>query len=280
MSTSQVDLPILPIVLLRGGGDLASGVALRLHRSGIKIIITELAQPLALRRSVAFSEAIYQDEITIEGLTARRAANVGDALNLITSGYIPVMVDPGSDIRYDPRFRLIAMIDARMTKRPPDLGTNAAPFVIGLGPGFIAGENCHAVIETKRGHFLGRVIWHGNPIPNTGIPGVVGDQQHDRVLRAPADGELRTAYLIGSQLESGSSIAEVAGIPIMAPFDGVLRGLLPDGISVRRGMKVGDLDPRNDPSYTYTVSDKSLAIGGGVLEALLTNPDIRGKLWS
>ena len=172
------------------------------------------------------------------------------------------------------------MIDARMIKRPPEIGREAAPFVIGLGPGFIAGENCHAVVETNRGHHLGRVIWDGQAEANTGIPGKVGEKQIERVLRAPKDGVLNPRKQIGDILQRGDVIAIVEDEKIVAPFDGVLRGLLRDQHPVTKGMKVGDLDPRNDPAYAYTVSDKSRSIGGGVLEALLTQEEMRTKLWT
>jgi xanthine dehydrogenase accessory factor len=267
------------IVLLRGGGDLASGVALRLHRVGIKMVITELAQPLAVRRRVAFSEAVHQGVVNVEGVIARHASQPGDALRILSKGEIPVLIDPDCLIRHVHEFEIVAMVDARMTKQPPDLSLDAAPLLVGLGPGFVAGKNCHAVIETNRGHYLGRVIWLGAPEPNTGVPGKVGDKQQDRVLRAPTAGILRNNLEIGEKAAAGEVIADVAGKAILAPFDGVLRGMLRDGTSVKSGMKVGDLDPRNDAKYTATVSEKSLAIGGGVLEALLTRPEIRSKLW-
>ncbi len=270
----------LPVVLLRGGGDLASGVALRLHRAGIRVVITELPQPLAVRRSVAFSEAVYQGQVTIEGVTGCLVKSPLGLMETLNTGAIPVYVDPQGQVRFDPGLEVVALVDGRMTKRPPDLGMDAAPMVIGLGPGFIAGTNCHAAIETHRGHYLGRVIWDGAPQADTGIPGRVGDYQHERVLRAPADGALRVKAAIGDLVVKGARLARVGDNAITAPFDGVLRGLLPDGITVRAGMKVGDLDPRGDPCVTRTVSEKSLAIGGGVLEALLTRPEIRERLWS
>jgi xanthine dehydrogenase accessory factor len=267
------------IVLLRGGGDLASGVALRLHRVGIKVLITEVEQPLAVRRLVAFSEAIYQGSVNIEKLTARHIQNPKAALRVIATGEIPVIIDPDCESLHTPEFDVIALVDARMTKLPPDIGRDAAPMVIGLGPGFIAGENCHAVVETNRGHFLGRVIWEGPAEPNTGIPGKVGSKQVNRVLRAPTDGILRTKFRIGEPVKTGDILADVSGEPVVASFDGILRGMLPDAFVVHVGMKIGDLDPRNDASYAVTVSDKSLAIGGGALEALLTRPEIRSRLW-
>jgi len=270
----------LTIVLLRGGGDLASGVALRLLRAGIRVVITELAQPLAVRRSVSFSEAVTQGQVRIEGVAGRLARSSGDVIESLRAGAIPVYVDPSSQLRFDPGLDVVALVDARMTKHPPELGMGAAPLVIGLGPGFIAGKNCHAAIETNRGHYLGRVIWEGAPQPNTGIPGKVGDRQNERVLRAPADGTLTTRAAIGDLVLKGALLAQVGDGAITAPFDGCLRGLLPDGIQVHAGMKVGDLDPRNDPQYTRTVSEKSLAIGGGVLEALLARPQVRERLWT
>jgi xanthine dehydrogenase accessory factor len=270
---------IVPIILLRGGGDLATGVALRLHRVGISVVITELAQPLAVRRRVAFSEAIYQDSVNVEGVIARRVSQPADAIRVIFSGEIPVLVDPDCSIRQAREFNTVALVDARMTKQPPDLNLDSAPLVVGLGPGFVAGENCHAVIETNRGHFLGRVIWEGAPEPNTGIPGKIGDEQGDRVLRAPIDGILHNYLEIGEKAVAGDPLADVSGNPILAPFDGILRGMLRDGMCVKQGMKVGDLDSRNDARHTLMVSEKALAIGGGVLEALLTRPEIRSMLW-
>lgn len=280
MPATPNPFPRLPVVLLRGGGDLASGVALRLHRAAIRVVITELPQPLAVRRTVSFSEAVYQGQVMIEGVTANLAGSPAAVIAALQAEEIPVVVDPGSRLRFDPGLEVVALVDGRMTKRPPDLGMEAAPLVVGLGPGFIAGQNCHAAIETNRGHFLGRVIWEGAPQPNTGIPGKVGDCQNERVLRASTDGLLNTWAAIGDQVLKGALLAQVGSSAITAPFDGCLRGLLPDGIQVQAGMKVGDLDPRNDPQFTHSVSEKSLAIGGGVLEALLTRLEIRERLWT
>ncbi|NUM44847.1 MAG: EF2563 family selenium-dependent molybdenum hydroxylase system protein [Anaerolineales bacterium] len=263
------------ILLIRGGGDLASGVALRLHRAGIRVLITELAHPLAVRRTVSFAEAVYRGEITIEGVTARRADSPEHALQILQSGDIPVLIDPPTTIRHASGITHHILIDARLTKRPPDLGMDAAPLVIGLGPGFIPGENCHAAIETQRGHTLGRVLWDTPPTSDTRQP--EGDPR--RVLRAPAEGIFRSHVEIGDHVELGQPLANVAGEPISAPFAGIVRGLLHPGLHVTRGMKLGDVDPRDDPAYCYQVSDKALAIGGGVLEAVLTRPDIRAHLW-
>jgi len=271
------------LILIRGGGDLASGVALRLHRAGLSLLITERPQPLAVRRLVSFAEAIYRGRFNVEGVLACRAEDLSQIEPILVNREIPVLIDPDCKKILSPGSPQVAplvIIDARMTKRAPHISMNVAPLVIGLGPGFIAGENCHAVIETNRGHFLGRVIWNGAPEADTGIPGAVANQQSARVLRAPLDGIFQTQAEIGTRVKAGQVIAEVAGEKITAPFEGILRGLLHDGLPVQGGLKVGDLDPRNDPRYAVQVSEKSLAIGGGVLEALLTHPEIRGRLWN
>lgn len=268
-------------ILIRGGGDLASGVALRLHRAGLNLLITEHPRPLAVRRLVSFAEAVYRDNFTVEGVTSRLVQHLEEVDEIIVNREIPVLIDPICEkILSSPNTLPLAIIDARMTKRPPDLNIDTAPLIIGLGPGFIAGENCHAVIETNRGHFLGRVIWDGAPEADTGIPGTVAQHQNSRVLRAPAEGCFRTQVEIGDRVQRGQVIASVENQEIVAPFKGILRGLLHDGLCVQRGLKVGDIDPRNDQRYATQVSEKSLAIGGGVLEALLTRPEIRKRLWS
>jgi len=263
--------------LLRGGGDLASGVALRLFKAGIPIIITELPKPLAVRRTVSFAQAIYSGEIVLEGVRARRADGPEQTRQFLMEGIVPVLADPETSIcsYLTPN----VLIDGRMTKKSPDLGIDSAALVIGLGPGFVAGENCHAVIETKRGPYLGRVIWEGSAEPDTGQPEKVGLHQDDRVLRAPADGMLTSHAQIGDYLKIGQVVAEVAGIPVCTVFEGYLRGLLQDGLAVRQGLKIGDVDPRPDRNLCYMVSDKALSIGGGVLEAILSRPDLRQMLW-
>jgi xanthine dehydrogenase accessory factor len=265
------------LVLLRGGGDLASGVALRLHRAGVRLVIAELAQPLAVRRAVSFGEAVYEGVHTVEGVTARRV-EPGQIFTSLSANEIPVLVDPNADILtfdLEPS-TIIAVIDARLTKQTPSPLPTDVPLHIGLGPGFHAGVNCHAVIETRRSHTLGRVYWDGTPQPDSGQP--EGDPR--RVLRAPADGVLRARAKIGDHLEEGQVVALVSDQhPVISPLKGVLRGLIRDGIHVTRGLKIGDVDPRNDPSACYTISDKALAIGGAALEAILTRVDIRKKLW-
>lgn len=260
-------------VLIRGGGDLASGVVMRLHRAGIGVLIAELEKPLAVRRTVSFAQAVYSGEIEIEGVRANLVSDIEEAGKLSSQGIIPVLIT--SDLlEIAP-----VLVDARMTKRQPDVRLSSAKLVVGLGPGFVAGTHCHAVVETLRGHNLGRVFWEGSAAADTGVPGSIVSYQVDRVLRAPADGFLEPRAEIAQQLRQGDLVATVRGVEIRAPFDGVLRGLIHPSVELHQGMKIGDLDPRDDPGYCYRISDKALAIGGGVLEALLTRPEIRSQLW-
>ena len=266
------------IVVIRGGGDLASGVALRLHRSRMRVVITELAQPLVIRRTVSFAEAIFEGNTQVEEVTGQRCESLVDIQKSWNMGVLPVMVDPDCSILRDldrASLQASVMVDGRMTKGPPYLDLSAAPLIIGLGPGFVVGDTCHAVIETNRGHNLGRVIWKGNALPNTGVPEGFADQYPERVLRSPAEGIFKAHARICDHLESGDMVAEVNGHQILAPFKGVLRGILHSGLQVNKGFKVGDIDPRDDPSYCSLVSDKSLAIAGGVLEAILSSRSLR-----
>lgn len=272
------------IILIRGGGDLASGVALRLYRAGFRLLITELPQPLVVRRLVSFAEAVYSGQAQVEDIYASLVQDICQALSVMEAGQVPVLVDPGAQVLRSFQSNgngpsLGVLVDARMTKRPPEIGLDSAPLVIGLGPGFVAGENCHAVIETNRGHLLGRVIWQGAPESDTGIPESLAQHQADRVLRSPARGALLALAEIGEHLDSGQPVAAVNGQMVLAPFRGVLRGLVHSGLNVQAGEKIGDVDPRDDPRYCTLVSDKSLAVGGGVLEAILSRPEMRNLLW-
>jgi xanthine dehydrogenase accessory factor len=262
------------LILIRGAGDLASGVALRLHRSGFRVMMTELPQPLVVRRMVSFAEAIYRGEFAVEGVLAKRVEKIPEVQDTLAEGKIPVLVDPlGSVIdivkKNIPKTPNLVLIDARMLKQKPERGLDQADLIIGLGPGFTAGEDCHAIVETQRGHFLGRVIWEGSAQADTGVPEGVMSYSSERVLRAPVDGVLHSLAEIGEHISPGKIVAEVNNQPVRAPFRGVLRGLLHTGLIVTQGMKIGDLDPRDNPRYCWLVSDKSLAVGGGVLEAIL-----------
>lgn len=263
------------IILLRGGGDLASGVALRLHRSGFRVVITELPQPLAVRRTVSFAEAAYEGKHTVEGVTGRlvQPEQVAAALE---AGDIPVLIDPDANILLSSFFFLV-VVDARLTKQVPVPLPVDIPLHIGLGPGFHAGVNCHAVIETRRSHTLGRVYWEGAPQPDSGQP--EGDPR--RVLRAPGDGRLSAKTKIGEHVEAGQVVAVIGKqYPVISPLTGIVRGLIHEGLTVAKGLKIGDVDPRDDPSTCSLVSDKALSIGGAVLEAILSREEIREKLFT
>ena len=255
------------LILIRGAGDIATGIALRLKRAGLDVVMTDLPQPTAIRRTVCFSQAVVYGETTVEDITARRAERPEQVPALLAEGVIPVLADPeGKCLTV---LRPDAMVDAILVKR--NLGTRItdAPVVVGVGPGFTAGEDCHAVVETMRGHYLGRVIYHGSAIPNTGIPGLIGGFAGERVLRAPADGVFHQLLDIGAQVKQGDVAATVEGQPMVCTLDGVLRGILPEGTPVFQGMKAGDIDPRCTVDHCYCASDKALAVGGGVLEAVL-----------
>ena len=261
------------LVVIRGAGDIATGIALRLWRAHIRVAMTEIEQPTAIRRTVCFSQSVVHGETEVEGVTARRAESPAEALRILESGCIPVLPDPeGACIL---ALKPDALVDAILAKK--NLGTRItdAPVVIGVGPGFTAGMDCHAVVETMRGHYLGRVIHEGTAIPNTGIPGLIGGFAGERVLRAPADGVFHQLLEIGAQVKMGDVAATVNGEPVVCTLDGVLRGILADGTPVFKGMKSGDIDPRCKIEHCYCASDKALAVGGGVLEAIL---DLTGTL--
>jgi xanthine dehydrogenase accessory factor len=263
-------------VLVRGGGDLASGVIYRLFRAGFHVVVAELPQPTVIRRAVAFAAAVFEDVVEIEGVTGRRVDSLEQALPVLVAQEVPVVVDPlGESIS---RWRPDALVDATLAKR--NLGTTMgdAPIVVGVGPGFVAGVDVHAVVETKRGHYLGRVLLEGSAIPDTGIPGEVMGHTSERVLRAPCSGTLRGEKSIGDEVRAGETTAQVDSEPVIAKIDGVLRGLLADGLDVRDGMKVGDIDPRGIRDHCFTISDKALAIGGGVVEAILYLQRLSGGL--
>ena len=265
-----------PLVLIRGGGDLATGVVARLWRSGFWVVITEIEQPLAVRRLVALAEAVYVNEFVVEDLHARRAGLIAEAQLTLSQGLIPVLVDPEAASRGE--LRPAALVDGRMRKQPPELGIDSAPLVIGLGPGFVAGETCHAVVETNRGHQMGRVMWTGTTEPDTQVPDPVGGHAANRVLRAPASGVFEGRVGLAEPVQQGDLLASVGSAELRAPFKGIVRGLLHDGVKVSKGLKVGDLDPRGDPALCRLISDKALAVGGGVLEALLSRAEIRKQL--
>lgn len=259
------------LVLIRGGGDIATGVAYRLYKAGFPVIVLELERPLVIRRTVALATAVLETTAHIEDLHAQLAHTLEEAIALAKIGIIPVMVAPQLDncqlaiVNYQ-----FSIVDARLAKRNIDTTIDQASLVIALGPGFTAGTDCHAVIETMRGHTLGRVIWDGAALPNTGTPGIIAGKGRERVLRSPAEGIVAWRMEIGDLVREGDMIGDIAGHPVLAPFDGVIRGLIAPGTAVPQGLKIGDVDARQDVEACFTISDKALAIGGGVLEAILT----------
>jgi xanthine dehydrogenase accessory factor len=254
------------LVVVRGGGDLATGIIYRLHTAGFPVIVLELAQPMVVRRAVAVATAVLDGAIRIEELEAVRVDTVAEAEQVALTGVIPVLVAPQlPDFGRKPTI----IIDARMAKRNIDTQRDDAPLVVALGPGFVAGDDCDAVIETKRGHTLGRVIWQGAALPNTGTPGIVAGKGAERVLRAPCAGVVRWLVEIGDTVEDGALIGRIAADEIRAPFSGVVRGLIAPATQVQSGLKIGDLDARADRIACFTISDKALAIGGGVVQAVL-----------
>lgn len=255
-------------IAVLGAGDLASGVIYRLHRVGFSVFATELPAPVLVRRTVCFGEAVYSGQVSVEGVHAQRVDNLSEILPTLQTGVVPVYVNtlPQKLTTLAP----LVVVDARMEKRNLGIDRQLAPLVIALGPGFTAGKDVHAVIETNRGHNLGRVIWQGSAEPDTGTPGLVNGKGQSRVLRAPVAGHVVAYAHIGDFVKAGQVVAHINETPITAPFDGVLRGMIHERVAVTPNMKIGDLDPRADRQACFTLSDKSLAVGGGVLEAVLS----------
>jgi xanthine dehydrogenase accessory factor len=256
------------VILIRGAGEMASGVAHRLHQAHFRICMLEIDHPLAVRRTVSFSEAVYEGEKEVDGVRAKLLEKPEQIPSVWNSGKIPLLIDPDSKGTK----RLLkpdVLIDAILAKK--NLGTqiNDAPLVIGLGPGFTAGKDVHAVIETNRGHHLGRVIHNGSAEPDTGIPGEIGGVTIERVLRTMKKGIFHPYKEIGDRVNKGSVVAVADDFPVIAGISGVIRGLLRKGSEVKKGMKVGDIDPTGKKELCFTISDKARAIAGGVLEAIL-----------
>lgn len=256
------------IVAIKGGGDLATGVAWRLFQSNIKkIFIMEVKNPLAVRRQVSFCEAIHDNKYAVEGVLAVKTNDTNGIKQAWDNSTIPVIVDPEWDMIK--KLKPHVVIDAIIAKK--NLGTSCAeaPLVIGLGPGFKAGNDVHIVVETKRGHNLGKVIRQGCPEPNTGVPGSIDGYSSERLLRAPASGVFKSGLNIGTQVKKNEIIGHVNEREVPAQISGILRGLIRNKTKVTKGMKIGDIDPRGKPEYCPCISEKARAIAGGVLEGIL-----------
>ena len=258
------------LVVIRGAGDLATGTAVRLHRAGFPIVMLDIAQPTVIRRTVAFAEALLSGEAVVEGIRAKKCSS-DDARETALSGIIAVVEDPEGLII--PVLHPEVVVDAILAKR--NLGTtrDMAPLTIALGPGFEAGKDVDAVIETKRGHSLGRVIYCGTAIPNTGIPGIIEGYGKERVMHTPCAGTFRAVSEIGDIVKAGQTVAyvetETGRVPVKTEIAGKIRGMLFSGLSVPDGFKVADVDPRGEKADHTTCSDKTFSIAGGVLEAIL-----------
>ena len=254
------------LVLVKGGGDLASGIVHRLFRCGFAVVISELPQPTVIRRTVAFAQAVYEGRCTVEGVEAV-LSSAAEATAVAARGIIPVVVDAEGALWRT--LRPWALVDATLAKRNTGTYKEQAELVIGVGPGFTAQQDVHAVVETNRGHDLGRVIMEGAAAPNTGVPGAIGGYTQERVLRAPAAGLFRCVRTIGDTVCAGETVAYAGEAPVCTQIAGVLRGLLREGLLVDAGMKVADVDPRCRQEHCFSISDKARAVGGGVVEALL-----------
>ena len=252
------------LVLIKGAGDLATGVAHRLRRCGFDIVMTEIEEPTTVRRTVAFSQAIYDKTVEVEGIKATSVENIEMIKENIANGIISVIVDKEANIIKE--LKPDVVVDAIIAKKNTGTSINDAPIVIAVGPGFEAGVDCQLVIETKRGHYLGKVITEGKAIPNTGN---IGGHTVGRIIRATSDGIIYPVAKIGDYVEEGQVVAYVDKTPVYASISGIVRGMLQEGITVFKGMKSGDIDPRCEKEHCFTISDKARSIGGGVLEGIL-----------
>lgn len=253
-------------VLIKGAGDLASGVACALYLAGYKVILTEIEQPTCVRRKVSFAEAVYKHKITVEGITGQRVDDWENARKVINSGRLAVVVDPRQEIKR--KYTPAVYIEATLAKKNYGTSKNDGEVVIALGPGFEAGKDVHAVIETKRGETLGSVIYEGFALSDTGIPGNVLGYTSERVFRAPAAGEFRSVLNIGDFVDADDIIGSIGNYPVRANIAGVIRGLLHSGLMVGKGMKLGDIHPEKDKSVCTRVTDKAWTVGEGVLRAI------------
>jgi xanthine dehydrogenase accessory factor len=254
-------------VLMRGAGEMATGVAHRLFMSNLQVVLVEIPKPLAVRRAVSFCEAVYDGRKTVEGVDAVLASSLEDAEDIRQTGAVPLLVDP--ELTLLEKLKPDVLVEATLSKGALRLSADMAPLVIGLGPGLEAPDDARFIIETNRGHHLGRIIEQGMAQANTGIPGDIAGKTWERVLRAPTDGVFETDCKLGDKVKAGQEVGRVAGKPVMTRLDGVLRGLIRPGAEVSNELKLGDVDPRGQLEYLDTISEKARALGGSVLEAIL-----------
>lgn len=255
------------LVVIKGGGDLGSGVAYCLVRAGMSVVITEIDRPTVVRRAVSFAQAVYSGRVEVEGVTAQRVESISEIPAILSSGNIAVVIDPTANIVR--HIKPTVVVDAILAKKNTGTSMGDAPFVIALGPGFLAGVDAHAVVETNRGPSLGKVIYSGTVQADTGIPAPTAGYTHERVLRAPVDGVFLPMAAIGDIVSAGEQVGIVADIPVLSQIAGALRGLMHAEISVKRGDKLGDVDPRGDGALCFHISDKARIIGEGVRSAIV-----------
>lgn len=257
----------MDIIVIRGGGDLGTGVAYRLYKAGYKVVVLDIENPSNIRRRVSFSEAIYSGEIIVEGVQGVLAKDIDEIYQGLDYGFIPVYIDPKGIIIEE--IKPLAVVDCIIAKKNLGTSKKLAPITIGVGPGFEAGVDVDLVIESKRGHNLGKVIYKGMAEADTGIPGNTMGFREERIVRAGASGIIRNFHKIGDRVEKGDLLCEIDGVKTLAEIPGILRGMIKEGIYVEKGLKIGDIDPRGIREHAFTISDKALSIAGGVLEGLM-----------
>lgn len=256
------------LVIVRGGGDIATGTIFKLFQCGFPVLVLEIANPSCIRRTISFCEAVFDDNVVVEGISACKVSSLEEAYAIYEMNAVPVMIDPRGTVIKEANPAVV--VDAILAKK--NLGTTMqdAPIVIGLGPGFIAGKDVHAVIETQRGHDLGRVIYKGEASPNTGIPGVIAGYGKERVIHAPCEGILHIEKQIGDEVQKGDIIATIDGVPVPATIPGIVRGMIREEYQVSQGLKMADIDPRlAEKENCHRISDKARCVAGGVLEAIM-----------
>ncbi|WP_165044844.1 selenium-dependent molybdenum cofactor biosynthesis protein YqeB [Adlercreutzia sp. ZJ138] len=255
------------LVVVRGAGDIASGSIYRLHQAGFLVVALDIEQPTVIRRTVSYAQALIDGVVEIEGVTAVKCTTLTQIAQALQNGQVPVLSDPKGN--WIGKLKPAIVVDAILAKCNMGTTKDCASVVVCLGPGFTAGVDCHAVVETKRGHTLGHVIYNGSAIPNTGVPGNIGGYASERVVYSSASGRIKLIHDIGDHVEAGEEIAHVGTTPILAPIPGMLRGMIADESEVWEGLKIADVDPRDVRDYCFSISDKAKSVAGGVLEAVM-----------